>query len=49
MKPNILIIIADDATCNDLPLYGGQNVKTPNIKLLAEQGFVFNQAHFRDV
>ena len=39
MKPNILIIIADDATCNDLPLYGGQNVKTPNIDLLAETGF----------
>ncbi len=45
MKPNILIIIADDATYNDLPLYGGQNVKTPNIDLLAEQGLVFDRAY----
>ena len=29
--PNILIIIADDATYNELPLYGGVNVKTPEI------------------
>ena len=26
--PNFLIIIADDCTYNDLPLYGGQNAKT---------------------
>ena len=49
MKPNILIIIADDSTYNNLSLYGGQNVKTPNIDLLAEKGFVFNQAYFCDV
>ena len=24
MKPNVLIMIADDATYNDLTLYGGQ-------------------------
>ena len=35
-KPNILLIIADDATYSDLPLYGGQNVKTPNIDRLAK-------------
>jgi len=43
-RPNILIIIADDCTHNDLPLYGGQNVKTPNIDRLATEGVVFNHA-----
>jgi len=41
MKPNILIMIADDATYNDLTLYGGQNVQTPNIDHLAQQGISF--------
>jgi len=43
-KPNILIIIADDCTYNDLPLHGGVNVKTPNIDKLAGEGMVFNKA-----
>jgi len=42
--PNILIIMADDATYNDFPLYGGTNVKTPHIDHLAEEGLVFNRA-----
>ena len=37
-QPNFLLIIADDCTYNDLPLYGGQNAKTPNIDKLASQG-----------
>lgn len=45
MRPNILIMIADDATYNDLTLYGGQNVQTANIDRLAEQGLVFNRAY----
>ena len=45
MKPNILMMIADDATYNDLSLYGGQNVETPNIDRLARQGLVFNRAY----
>ena len=28
-QPNFLIIMADDCTYNDLPLYGGQNAKPP--------------------
>ena len=44
-KPNFLIILADDCTYNDLPLYGGQNAKTPNIDRLASQGLTFNQAY----
>lgn len=43
--PNILIIMADDCTFNDLPLYGGQNVRAPNIERLASQGLTFNHAY----
>ena len=44
-EPNILIIMADDCTYNDLPLYGGQNAITPNIDRLASQGLTFNSAY----
>ena len=44
-QPNVLIIMADDCTHNDLPLYGGQNAKTPNIDALAAQGLTFNKAY----
>lgn len=44
-RPNFLIIMADDCTYNDLPLYGGQNAKTPNIDQLARQGLTFNKAY----
>jgi uncharacterized sulfatase len=42
--PNILIIIADDCTHSDLPLYGGVNVNTPQIDQLASQGMTFSRA-----
>lgn len=44
-RPNFLIIMADNCTYNDLPLYGGQNAKTPNIDALAQRGLRFNQAY----
>ncbi len=44
-KPNILLIIADDCTHNDLPIYGGKNAATPNIDRLASEGLVFNRAY----
>ncbi|MEZ6131352.1 MAG: sulfatase [Planctomycetaceae bacterium] len=44
-RPNVLIIMADDCTHNDLPLYGGQNAKTPNLDALAAQGLTFNKAY----
>ena len=44
-KPNILLIMADDCTHNDLPIYGGQNAATPNINRLAADGLVFNRAY----
>ena len=43
-QPNFLVILADDCTYNDLPLYGGQNAKTPNIDKLASEGLTFNRA-----
>ena len=47
-RPNLLIIMADDCTYNDLPLYGGQNAKTPNIDRLASQGLTFNRAYLAE-
>ena len=44
-RPNFLIIMADDCTYNDLPIYGGQNAKTPNIDALAKRGLTFDQAY----
>lgn len=43
--PNILIILADDCTFSDLPLYGGQNARTPNLDRLASEGLTFNKAY----
>ena len=43
--PNFLVIIADDVTYNDLPLYGGQNIETPNIDRLAGEGLTFDRAY----
>ena len=47
-RPSVLIIMADDCTYNDLPLYGGQNAKTPNIDRLALQGLTFNRAYLSE-
>lgn len=44
-RPNILILMADDCTYSDLPLYGGVNVKTPRLDALASQGLTFDQAY----
>ncbi|MBM4090957.1 MAG: heparan N-sulfatase, partial [Planctomycetes bacterium] len=45
VRPNFLIVLADDCTYNDLPLYGGRNARTPNIDALASQGLTFNRAY----
>ncbi len=44
-KANFLIIMADDCTHSDLPVYGGQNAVTPHIDQLASEGLVFNRAY----
>ena len=46
--PNFLVIVADDCTYNDLPLYGGENAKTPNIDALAKRGLTFNGAYLAE-
>ena len=40
--------MADDCTYKDLPIYGGENAKTPNIDRLASQGLVFNRAYLAE-
>lgn len=37
-QPNILLIIADDLTWNDIQPYGNNEVKTPNLAKLAQEG-----------
>jgi N-sulfoglucosamine sulfohydrolase len=44
-KPNFLVIMADDCTYNDLPVYGGKNAVIPNIDRLASDGLVFDKAY----
>ena len=44
-KPNILVILADDATYNDLPMFGGTNVKTPRIDRFVSEGKLFKKAY----
>lgn len=43
--PNILIVMADDCTHSDLPIYGGSNAKTPNLDQLASEGLLFRHAY----
>ena len=42
-KPNILFVLADDCTFNDIGCYGGQ-AHTPNIDNLADNGMSFTQS-----
>jgi len=44
-SPNFLLIIGDDCTYNDLPLYGGGHAHTPHLDSLAARGLVFDQAY----
>lgn len=45
MRPNVLVILANDCTYNDLPIYGGQNARTSALERLAQEGLVFNRAY----
>jgi N-sulfoglucosamine sulfohydrolase len=44
VQPNFIVFIADDAAWNDCGPYGNQNIKTPNINTLAEEGVIFTNA-----
>src|SRR5699024_9282722 len=43
LKPNILLIVADDLGYGDLGVYGQQKIETPNIDKLAKGGMLFTQ------
>lgn len=45
VKPNIVIIMADDLGYGDLGCYGQQKIRTPNIDRLAAEGMSFTQAY----
>ena len=42
-QPNIIFIIADDLTFRDLSCYGGENVSTPHIDSIADEGMKFSR------
>lgn len=44
-SPNILFIIADDASRSSFGAYGGTDVKTPNFDRIAREGVLFTQAY----
>jgi arylsulfatase/uncharacterized sulfatase len=43
-KPNIVLILVDDAALQDFGCYGGE-ASTPNIDMLAERGMIFTNYH----
>ena len=43
-KPNVVLIVLDDAGYSDLGVYGGE-IETPNIDRLAGAGVQFTQFH----
>ena len=42
-RPNVILILADDLGYGDLGCYGSEEIKTPNIDKLANQGVHFTQ------
>jgi len=46
IRPNILIILADDMGYGDVAILNGDSrIPTPNLDRLAEQGLIFTDAH----
>jgi choline-sulfatase len=45
LKPNLLIVMADQLTARALPAYGNRIAHTPHIDALAERGVVFRSAY----
>ncbi len=43
-QPNIILIIADDVSWNDIGPYGNPHIRTPNLDQLAKDGMLFNEA-----
>ena len=45
MRPNVVLIYADDLGFGDLECYGAKGVNTPNTNNLAANGLRFTNAH----
>lgn len=45
VRPNIVLVLADDIGYGDLGCYGATKVKTPNLDRLAREGTRFTDAH----
>lgn len=45
VKPNVVLIYADDLGFGDIECYGAKNVVTPNVNALADSGCRFINAH----
>jgi arylsulfatase A-like enzyme len=43
-RPNIVLIIADDVSWDDIGAYGHPKIKTPHLDKMANDGMIFNQA-----
>lgn len=44
-RPNLVLIIADDISWNDLGAYGHPTIKTPVLDQMAKDGMLFNHAY----
>ncbi len=42
--PDMVVYLADDLSARDLPIYGGENIATPAIDVLAANGMTFDRA-----
>ena len=45
VRPNVVMIYADDIGYGDLECYGAIGVKTPNVNRLSNDGLRFTNAH----
>lgn len=45
LQPNMIVFIADDVSWDDLGCYGNDQVKSPNIDALANEGIIFKNAY----
>jgi len=45
MRPNVVLIYADDLGYGDVSCYGATKIKTPNVDRVASQGLRFTRAH----